>query len=117
MTPAQSFTGFWASPKWAWPGLQLDWMQCLCDHEAHDYFALPNPSQELPSKELMFEDWASDFTFPEDDYCRSQAALADEPSMTLHPYVVGVMSIGSCKLQSVAFQVITSHTFSTDYSF
>jgi hypothetical protein len=117
VSPAWLFTGFWALPKWTWPGLQLDWMQCLRDWESREYFTLPNPRQELPSKDLMFEDWASDFTFPEDNYCRSQAALADKPSATLHPWTQGVMSVGPRKLQSMAFQVITSHAFSADYSF
>jgi hypothetical protein len=65
----------------------------------------------------MFENWGSDFSFPENDYHRSWAALADEPSKTLHPFVQGVVSVRSCKLQSMAFQVITSHGFSANYSF
>jgi hypothetical protein len=114
--PGRSLTGFWASPKWSWPGRGPDWTQCLRDREAQEYFSLPHPGRELPSRELMFEEWASDFTFPADDYHRSRAALADEPSATLHPWTQGVMSVDSRKLQSTAFQVITGHAFSADYS-
>jgi hypothetical protein len=68
VSPARSFTGFWASPKWTWPGRGPDWMQRLRNWEAQEYFSLPHPGRELPSQELMFEEWASDFSFPDDDY-------------------------------------------------
>jgi hypothetical protein len=91
-------------------------MQRLWDCEAWEYFSLPHPGRELPSWEMMFVEWATDFTFPADDYRQSRATLADEPSTTLHPWTQGVMSVDSCKLQSAAFQVITGHAFSVDYS-
>jgi hypothetical protein len=97
ITPSRSFTGFWASPKWTWPG-QQDWTQQLWDRESQEYFTLPNLGHDLPSKAQMFEDWASDFTFPGDDYRQSQAALANKLSVTLHPFVEGAMSVCNAPL-------------------
>jgi hypothetical protein len=65
----------------------------------------------------MFLEWVTDWTpLHREDYRRHRRAVCDTRSATLHPFVTGVCSVGSRRLQCAAFQVATGHCFAADYS-
>jgi hypothetical protein len=79
----------------------------------------PSPplSPNHPKKEIMFEEWANDWLpLPTTDPHRHFGPFTEPPSADFHPWVRGILSVFSQKLQSTAFQIITSHTFEADYS-
>jgi hypothetical protein len=109
-----TFTGFWASK--AWVGVRAEeWHQQRKEEATyktiHEFTPLP------PSRDCIFLEWHRNRSpLHRSDPRRSYSVCFDDPSPSLHPFVIGALSSKSRTLQCAAFQLATHHTFHADYS-
>jgi hypothetical protein len=70
-----------------------------------------------PSHECIFSEWRRNRPpLHHSDTRRSYSIFFDDPALSLHPFVTGVLSSNSRSLQCAAFQLATHHAFHADYS-
>jgi endonuclease/exonuclease/phosphatase (EEP) superfamily protein YafD len=109
-----TFTGFWFSKAWA--GARAgEWHP---QRKAEATFKTIYEQPPLPSsRDRIFSEWRRNRApFRRSDPRRLYSVFYDDPSPSLHPFVIGALSGNSRSLQSAAFQLATHHAFHADYS-
>jgi hypothetical protein len=109
-----TFTGFWFSK--AWVGAQAEeWNHQRKEEATHKTIYELNPLP--PSRERIFSEWRRNrLPLYRSDQRRSYSVFYDDPSPSLHPFVIGALLSKSRLLQCAAFQLATHHAFHADYS-
>jgi hypothetical protein len=108
------FPGFWFSKAWAGARTQ-DWQPQR--KEEATMFTLHHLTPLPPSKDRIILEWRLNrATMKRSDPRQTYAVFHDEPSHSLHPFIIGVLSSKSRVLQSAAFQLATHHAFDATYS-
>ena len=113
--PSSFITGHWYSRRWV-NARADEWFTPAVEAAFQATLTATQNIHKSPSERLL-DDWRATWTPPPPgDAHRHFAPLGEPPELTLHPFVMGVLTAQSRAYQSAAFQIITGHAFDASYS-
>ena len=113
--PLSFLTGYWFSRRWV-NARATEWFVPTVEAAFQATLTVPQTIPK-PLSECLLEDWRASWTPPPPgDPHRFFSPMGEPPDLSLHPFVIRVLSAHSRAYQLAAFQLITGHAFDANYS-